>query len=105
MKFNILTILMIISFSQFTTVSWGQEKTATGLEKSGWLSVGGRSTSSFFDSDGIGIGTGGQFRIQLQGTFAKSHAMDTVYGVCFYSHGAASRVYDFFRMVKFRQFS
>lgn len=65
MKLNILTFLMIISFSQLTMVCWGQEKSNADLEKSGWLSVGGRSTGSFFDSDGIGIGTGGQFRIQL----------------------------------------
>lgn len=30
-----------------------------------WFSLGGRSTGSFFDSDGSGIGTGGQFRIQM----------------------------------------
>lgn len=33
--------------------------------KSGWFSLGGRSTVSLFDSDGVGLGTGGQFRIQL----------------------------------------
>ena len=33
--------------------------------KSGWFSLGGRSTLSAFDGDGGGLGTGGQFRIQL----------------------------------------
>lgn len=33
--------------------------------KGGWISVGGRSTMSFFSDDGNGIGTGGQFRIQF----------------------------------------
>lgn len=31
----------------------------------GWFSLGGRSTISLFDHDGTGLGTGGQFRIQL----------------------------------------
>jgi len=31
----------------------------------GWLSLGGRSTLSAFDHDGNGLGTGGQFRVQL----------------------------------------
>ncbi|MES2587704.1 MAG: hypothetical protein V4622_01915 [Bacteroidota bacterium] len=33
--------------------------------KSGWFSLGGRSTISSFSHDGFGIGTGGQFRIQV----------------------------------------
>lgn len=33
--------------------------------KSSWFSLGGRSTLSAFDGDGGGLGTGGQFRIQL----------------------------------------
>lgn len=32
---------------------------------SGWFSIGARSTISSFSHDGVGIGTGGQFRIQL----------------------------------------
>lgn len=35
------------------------------LNNSGWFSLGGRSSMSTFDSDGFGMGTGGQFRIQL----------------------------------------
>jgi hypothetical protein len=61
MKYRILTFLMIISYFQN---SFCQEITKTDFPKSGWVSVGGRSTISLFDSDGIGIGTGGQFRIQ-----------------------------------------
>lgn len=33
--------------------------------KAGWISLGGRSTWSFFDDDGTGIGTGGQYRVQF----------------------------------------
>jgi hypothetical protein len=33
--------------------------------KSGWFSLGGRSTLSAFDGDGGGLGTGGQFSLQL----------------------------------------
>jgi hypothetical protein len=33
--------------------------------KSGWFSLGGRNTLSTFTHDGTGLGTGGQFRIQL----------------------------------------
>lgn len=33
--------------------------------QAGWVSLGGRSTMSLFDTDGKGIGTGGQFRVQL----------------------------------------
>jgi len=35
------------------------------INNSGWFSLGARSTISLFDSDGKGIGTGGQYRIQL----------------------------------------
>lgn len=41
------------------------ENTSTTQSKEGWMSLGGRSTLSAFDHDGIGLGTGGQFRIQL----------------------------------------
>lgn len=33
--------------------------------KSGWVSFGMRSTLSLFDDDGVGIGSGGQYRVQL----------------------------------------
>ncbi len=35
------------------------------IQNKGWLSLGVRSTLSGFSSDGFGLGTGGQFRIQL----------------------------------------
>ncbi len=38
--------------------------TASGQEK-GWLSLGVRNTLNTFDTDGTGIGAGGQFRIRL----------------------------------------
>lgn len=41
------------------------ENESSSLSNSGWFSLGGRSTLSLFDLDGTGLGTGGQFRIQL----------------------------------------
>lgn len=45
--------------------SFAQDSAKTFSPGSGWFSLGGRSTLSSFDSDGAGLGTGGQFRIQL----------------------------------------
>lgn len=60
--FLLLTILIVPvrSFSQDV------EKSVTS--GAGWFSLGGRSTLSTFDQDGTGLGTGGQFRIQLSNT-------------------------------------
>ncbi len=43
----------------------GQDTIPKYKSHAGWVSLGGRSTLSLFDSDGKGIGTGGQFRVQL----------------------------------------
>jgi hypothetical protein len=43
----------------------GQDTIPKYKSQAGWVSLGGRSTLSLFDNDGKGIGTGGQFRIQL----------------------------------------
>lgn len=54
-------IMVIVIYS-------GQELQAQNIELSdntGWFSLGGRSTLSLFSDDGSGVGTGGQFRIQL----------------------------------------
>ncbi len=37
----------------------------TNAQKQRWLSLGGRSTISAFSDDGAGLGSGGQFRIQI----------------------------------------
>jgi hypothetical protein len=42
-----------------------QTQNTSTPSKAGWFSLGGRSTLSAFDEDGAGLGTGGQFRIQL----------------------------------------
>ena len=55
MKTIISTIIMAI----ITINSQAQEKNG------GWFSFGARSTISAFSHDGFGLGTGGQFRIQL----------------------------------------
>lgn len=50
----------LVSFIIFTqTISFGQEKLPR------WFSLGARTTLSAFDHDGSGLGTGGQFRIQI----------------------------------------
>lgn len=38
---------------------------SSGKTFAGWFSLGGRSTFSLFGHDGSGLGTGGQFRVQL----------------------------------------
>ena len=58
--YNFVLVLLLLSLSDF-----GQESTKTSTANSGWFSVGARSTLSAFSSDGNGLGTGGQFRIQL----------------------------------------
>jgi len=42
-----------------------QDINRASSSKSGWFSLGGRSTVSVFSQDGFGLGTGGQFRVQL----------------------------------------
>ena len=44
----------------------------------GWFSLGGRSTLNSFSHDGIGIGTGGQFRIQLTNSVNTSWFYDYI---------------------------
>lgn len=50
-------LLLFIVFSQ--TIGFSQEKLPH------WFSLGARTTLSAFDHDGSGLGTGGQFRIQV----------------------------------------
>jgi hypothetical protein len=51
--------LTVLLFFGLTEMSSAQSDAA------GWFSLGGRSTISMFDHDGVGIGTGGHFRIQF----------------------------------------
>lgn len=57
---SICILLLLLCFKGFA-----QDSSKTFSSGSGWFSLGGRSTLSTFDSDGTGLGTGGQFRIQL----------------------------------------
>jgi hypothetical protein len=57
--FTFIAILFIYESSV------AQDSTKNVVSKAGWFSLGGRSTISSFDHDGAGIGTGGQFRIQI----------------------------------------
>jgi len=60
------TINLILLFSLFSiNIIIAQDSLAKSKTNSGWFSFGGRSTLSAFDSDGFGIGSGGQFRIQF----------------------------------------
>ena len=56
--FSALFITSLKAYSQ-------SENDSLSKSKGGWFSLGGRSTISLFDHDGAGLGTGGQFRIQL----------------------------------------
>ncbi|RAR75555.1 outer membrane beta-barrel protein [Flavobacterium aciduliphilum] len=65
MKKNLLFLVvwgLLLSCSQQSAAQAVINKSDS---QSGWFSLGGRSTLSLFDGDGTGIGTGGQFRIQL----------------------------------------
>lgn len=57
---NIFTIFFLIIGIHFQ--AFAQDSTSNNT---GWLSLGARSTVSAFSEPGVGIGTGGQFRIQL----------------------------------------
>ena len=62
MKNKIIIVAIILLQLQ----TYGQEKKIEkNLDNGGWVSIGARSTLSLFDSDGVGLGTGGQFRIQM----------------------------------------
>lgn len=54
-------LLVLLMYSK----GFAQDSSKTFSSSAGWFSLGGRSTLSTFDSDGTGLGTGGQFRIQL----------------------------------------
>jgi len=58
---HILLILGLFVALQFRS----QNNDSVSVNNSGWFSLGGRSTISAFGDEGNGIGTGGQFRIQL----------------------------------------
>lgn len=50
----------------FSTTTNAQVATENSSKNNaGWFSLGARSTISLFDHDGAGLGSGGQFRIQL----------------------------------------
>lgn len=58
---NMKTILFYLLIAGCGQYAFGQETAS----QAGWISAGARSTLSAFDHDGSGIGTGGQFRVQL----------------------------------------
>lgn len=64
MKFKIKTILLLISIFTTSLIGYAQDR-ENSTSNGGWVSVGGRTTLSLFDGDGTGLGTGGQFRIQM----------------------------------------
>lgn len=56
-------IIIILLLSQVIIAQ--QRDTTNDFKNSGWFSLGARSTASTFGDEGNGIGTGGQFRIQM----------------------------------------
>lgn len=63
---NFKLIYFTLTFFLLTYVNYfAQDSIKTNVPKAGWFSLGGRSTLSAFDADGVGLGTGGQVRVQL----------------------------------------
>lgn len=56
--FSLWAMFSLISVSGFC-------QAGSNDNSSGWFSLGVRSTASIFDHDGAGLGSGGQFRIQI----------------------------------------
>lgn len=54
-----------IFFGLFFLCTNAQDSVGVRPKNGGWFSLGARSTVSGFSGEGFGIGTGGQFRIQL----------------------------------------
>lgn len=52
-------------FNLFFLCALAQNAEAPKKNNAGWFSLGARSTLSAFSDEGAGLGTGGQFRIQL----------------------------------------
>lgn len=59
--FNYLVLFIVLSIG-FT---YSQTSDSTSKSNAGYFSLGARSTFSSFSDEGTGLGTGGQFRIQL----------------------------------------
>lgn len=58
------SLIFILLFS--VTIFKAQKKDSIpDFKNSGWFSLGGRSTISTFGDEGNGVGSGGQFRIQM----------------------------------------
>lgn len=64
MKMKLKKVLVAFTAALFCHSALAQTKVETEPDNYYWLAVGGRTTGSFFDGDGIGLGTGGQIRIQ-----------------------------------------
>lgn len=57
--------LLLVALLLGVSSIYAQKSTDTLDDSKGKFSLGVRSTLSYFDHDGVGLGTGGQFRIQL----------------------------------------
>ena len=62
---KIIKLTFLICFLTSVNSYAQPESESTTSSNAGWFTLGGRSTVSLFDLDGTGLGTGGQFRIQL----------------------------------------
>lgn len=59
----IISVIMIVQIK--VTAQENSKDTLPRMNNAGWFSLGGRSTISAFSNEGFGLGTGGQFRVQL----------------------------------------
>ena len=60
---KVKTFIILLLFA--LNASAQQKDTVPDFKNAGWFSLGARSTASTFGDEGNGIGSGGQFRIQM----------------------------------------
>lgn len=65
MRVKIASFVFIFLISSSVIAQEQLSGDVTPLNSRGWVSLGMRSTVSAFSHDGSGVGTGGQFRVQL----------------------------------------
>ena len=91
MKRKIQYLIPVLALLGSLKVSGQTADTQIVNKNERWFSLGGRSTVSMFDQDGSGLGTGGQFRIQLSNSVNTDWFAD--YIVISMPHGVRSTYY------------
>lgn len=63
--YHCISLLLSLIFLNLRTLAQEEKPARYDRDNTRWFSLGGRSTTSLFSDDGSGLGTGGQFRVQL----------------------------------------